>query len=92
VNTNFRILVLENPSGAFREIKIEGNERMNPQNQRPSAQILQFPPDEVRARLASQRQTKWKLKPEDIQLTPANFGDAWYHEAAIAGKDGPKSS
>ena len=65
---------------------------MNPQYPRQSAQILQFPPDDVRARLASQRQAKWKLKPEEIQYTPAVFGGAWYHEAAIAGKDGPKSS
>lgn len=65
---------------------------MNPQNQRPSAQILQFPPTEARARLASQRQAKWKLKPEEMQSTPAIFGGAWYHEAAIAGKDGPKVS
>lgn len=65
---------------------------MNPQNHRQSAQILQFPPSDERARFASQRQAKWKLKPEEMQLTPAIFGDAWYHEAAIAGKDGPKSS
>ena len=92
MNTNFRILVLESPSGAFREIEIEGNGLMNSQNRRSSAQILQFPPDEVRARLASQRQAKWKSKPEEMQLSPAIFGGAWYHEAAIAGKDGPKSS
>ncbi len=65
---------------------------MNSQNQRPSAQILQFPPNEVRARLASQRQAKWKSRPEEMQLAPTIFGGAWYHEAAIAGKDGPKIS
>ena len=65
---------------------------MNPQNQRPSAQILQFPPNEVRARFAAQRQAKWKSKPDELQYAPTIFGGAWYHEAAIAGKDAPKSS
>ena len=92
MNGIFRILVLKDLSGAFRGRRIEGNDPMNSQNQRPNAQILQFPPDEVRARLALQRQAKWKSKPEEMQLSPAIFGGAWYHEAAIAGHDGPKTS
>jgi len=57
------------------------------QNGRPEAQILQFPPPELRARLSARRQAKWKMKSADLQITPAAFGDAWYHDAAIAESD-----
>jgi hypothetical protein len=65
---------------------------MTPQNERPGAQILQFPPPDMRERLAAQRQAKWKMKAADLQVAPAVFGGAWYHDAAIADSDRPRNS
>jgi hypothetical protein len=65
---------------------------MNPQNERPGAQILQFPPPDIRARLAAQRQAKWKMKSPELQIATASFGGAWYHDAAIADADRPRNS
>ncbi len=56
---------------------------MIPQNERQEAQILQFSPPELRAKLSAQRQANWKLKSADLQIVPAIFGGGWYHEAAI---------
>jgi hypothetical protein len=67
--------------------RIEGKYVMTPQNTRPGAQILQFPPPDLRARLAAQRQTNWRIRPSDLPITPAAFGGAWYHDAAIAESD-----
>ena len=60
---------------------------MTPQNGRPGAQILQFPPSDMRARLAAQRKAQWKTNPVDLRLTPVAFGGGWYHDAAIAETD-----
>jgi len=65
---------------------------MNSQNQRPGAQILQFPSPDLRNRLVAQRQAKWKMKSAELQATPAIFGGAWYHDAAIAESDRNRKS
>ncbi len=62
------------------------------QNERPGAQILQFPPPDMRERRAAQRQAKWKLKSADLQITPVVVGGAWYHDAAIADSDRTRNS
>jgi hypothetical protein len=59
---------------------------MNTQNQRSTAQILQFPPPGARIRGDSVARTYPKQKAEILEGTVSTYG-AWYHEAAITETD-----
>jgi hypothetical protein len=61
------------------------------QNQRSTAQILQFPPPGARARGGVAATASSKQKAEIFEGTTSSYG-AWYHEAAIAESDRQRKS
>jgi hypothetical protein len=65
---------------------------MNPQNQRESAVILQFPPPEARRRLGRTFQAETKQKNKDFEMATVADSGASYHEAAIAEADRSRKS
>jgi len=60
---------------------------MNPQNQRGTGQILQFPPPEARLRRGRTFQANAKQKNTVFEIATSGYGGASYHEAAIAEAD-----
>jgi hypothetical protein len=60
---------------------------MNPQNQRETAQIFQFPPPEARRRWGRAFQAEAKQKNKVFEAATFAYSEASYHEAAIAEAD-----
>jgi hypothetical protein len=65
---------------------------MNRQNQRESAQILQFPPPEARFRLGRTFQAQTKQTSKVFETATFAGSGASYHEAAIAEADRSRKS
>jgi len=57
------------------------------QPRRKSAQIIQFPPPEARVRWGAGHKAETKQGLQIFKAETAEFGGAWYHEAAILEAD-----
>ena len=65
---------------------------MNSQIRRETALILQFPPPGARSRIGARVQATRKQSHVVSEVAVPGYGEAWYHQEAIAEANRPRKS